>query len=624
MATDVVLVNVPWAEYTRPSMQLGLIQALVQRAGLSCHTDHAVLRFVERVGPPLYREGEDFHRPHAEWVFTAAAFGQSGEDRLFDRLRHRGAAGTISALRALRAAAAPFIAETVEAVLRHDPKVVGFTTAMLQTTASAAVARALKAAAPGVRIVFGGAHCEGDTGPALMRAFPVVDVAVTGQCDAWVGDLFARIADGRSLEGIRGIIWRDPETLHVEAPAPRFDALDDNPVPAFADYFEQLEHSPLAASFTRSVPFEGSRGCWWGERRHCRFCGLNGTVMTYRSRTAAGLVDELAAQRRRFGVDTFVAVDEIIPRRYFHDLPPLLRRDLPGAAIFYEMSPSVARHLLEPLARACTLHSQPGIEHLSTRSLQLMNKGVRAADGVALLRRAEEFGMALLWNLIFGTPGETRADYAQLLAAMPALHHLTPPNLLPLTLARYSPFHNDPAAFGIRPLGPQRDLDLAYPVADSDLAALALNFEFAVADAEETPLAPLTAAVERWTRAKESGAALKARRVGSAIQIEDRRGCRRTHHLAGAAAMLYRYCEAPVTAEMLAERLRRSDRQAYFMCGGVKGIHGLLQQFARSGLVWQDEARFVALAVPHGAGFWLGLREAGAHAPPDAALSAAE
>src|SRR5262249_7242667 len=27
--------------------------------------------------------------------------------------------------------------------------------------------------------------------------------------------------------------------------------------------------------------FETSRGCWWGERSHCTFCGLNGLTMNY-------------------------------------------------------------------------------------------------------------------------------------------------------------------------------------------------------------------------------------------------------------------------------------------------------------------------------------------------------
>ena len=31
---------------------------------------------------------------------------------------------------------------------------------------------------------------------------------------------------------------------------------------------------------------ETSRGCWWGQRMHCTFCGLNGSGMVYRSAEA--------------------------------------------------------------------------------------------------------------------------------------------------------------------------------------------------------------------------------------------------------------------------------------------------------------------------------------------------
>ena len=44
--------------------------------------------------------------------------------------------------------------------------------------------------------------------------------------------------------------------------------------------------------------FETSRGCWWGERMHCTFCGLNGATMSYRSKSPRRAVDELMTRRR--------------------------------------------------------------------------------------------------------------------------------------------------------------------------------------------------------------------------------------------------------------------------------------------------------------------------------------
>lgn len=36
--------------------------------------------------------------------------------------------------------------------------------------------------------------------------------------------------------------------------------------------------------------YEASLGCWWGEKHHCTFCGLNGTTMKFRAGGAGALV----------------------------------------------------------------------------------------------------------------------------------------------------------------------------------------------------------------------------------------------------------------------------------------------------------------------------------------------
>ena len=37
--------------------------------------------------------------------------------------------------------------------------------------------------------------------------------------------------------------------------------------------------------FGRTLFLEGSRGCWWGEKHACAFCGLNGRVNVYREKS---------------------------------------------------------------------------------------------------------------------------------------------------------------------------------------------------------------------------------------------------------------------------------------------------------------------------------------------------
>ena len=69
--------------------------------------------------------------------------------------------------------------------------------------------------------------------------------------------------------------------------------LENLPVPDYKDYFDLIETFPPADRFFPTLPVEASRGCWWGERKQCTFCGLNGEGMTYRSKPPDKLIDEL-------------------------------------------------------------------------------------------------------------------------------------------------------------------------------------------------------------------------------------------------------------------------------------------------------------------------------------------
>lgn len=52
---------------------------------------------------------------------------------------------------------------------------------------------------------------------------------------------------------------------------------------------------PLQASFASLLVLEGARGCWWGEKHHCTFCGLNGSLMKFRSKPPKVLWGRCAA-----------------------------------------------------------------------------------------------------------------------------------------------------------------------------------------------------------------------------------------------------------------------------------------------------------------------------------------
>ncbi len=88
------------------------------------------------------------------------------------------------------------------------------------------------------------------------------------------------------------------------------------------------------------IPFESSRGCWYGAKSQCTFCGLH-EIMQFRERTRPiQLLSELNFthwQPERYGEKHFFAVDLIMPRSYFKQLLPQLESMNSGWQIFYEV-----------------------------------------------------------------------------------------------------------------------------------------------------------------------------------------------------------------------------------------------------------------------------------------------
>jgi hypothetical protein len=152
---------------------------------------------------------------------------------------------------------------------------------------------------------------------------------------------------------------------------------------------------------------ETARGCWWGERQHCTFCGLNGATMAFRSKTPDRVVSEIRFLCERHGVGTFSIVDDILDMRYFRTVLPRLADAKLGIEFFWEVKANLTNVHVRQLRDAGVLLIQPGIESLSDHVLKLMRKGTTAFRNIELMKWCREYGVKPYWNLLYGFPGET-------------------------------------------------------------------------------------------------------------------------------------------------------------------------------------------------------------------------
>jgi ribosomal peptide maturation radical SAM protein 1 len=593
-APRTVLVSMPFMNLDYPSIQLGLLKAIGEANGFRVDTLHANLDFAARIGVDQYRALADFQgRLVGEWLFSVEAFGDTAPDLAADLLVQFGAElPYLDRLRETRDRDVPaYLDALVDEFPWHEVTVVGFSSTFQQNTASFALARRLKERFPGILTVFGGANFDGEMGLELVRSVDCIDYAVIGEGDTAFPRLLSALTSGVEPGGIPGVVSRAGAT----PPAPPNADLDELPVPEYGEYFERAERLGLLHGEVW-LPFESARGCWWGAKHHCVFCGLNGTTMRFRAKSPARVRAELAHQTKRYGRFRFEAVDNILEPRYLTDLFPAIAEDGADYQIFYEAKANLTRAQLRVLARAGVTNLQPGLESLSTSVLRLMDKGVRAAQNINLLRWARYYEIGVAWNILWGFPGETEDDYTRQAEIVPHLVHLQPPaGANRVWLERFSPMFTQPDRFQTRRRVPEPSHRHVYP-ATVDLERIAYVFEYEFENAlPATAYIPLRKAVAEWSRAwkQSTPPTLTYRSSPGYLEIDDIRqpGYEGTYTFHDTLADIYLACsERPTTASAVRDRLHFDV--------SVRAIEDAFEQFQERGLMFLDGNLALSLALP--------------------------
>jgi ribosomal peptide maturation radical SAM protein 1 len=601
-AWSTVLVSMPFMQVDRPAIQLGLLKAVGEAHGFPVRTLHANLDFAAAVGVDRYRLIADHHgRLLGDWLFSLEAFGDAAPDRdarllaeFGDKFSHL--AGSVEAARDLllrvRTHDVPaFLDGLVAEFPWHEVRVVGFSCTFQQNTASFALARRLKQRYPDIVTVFGGANFDGEMGLELVSSVDCVDFAVIGEGDSAFPALLSALAEGTDPALIPGVATRAIAT----APAPPSDRLDELPAPDYAEFFDRSASLGLPTDEVW-IPFESSRGCWWGAKHHCTFCGLNGTTMPFRAKSSGRVLDELATQARRYRGFRFEAVDNILGPSHLKELFPAIAEGGRDYQIFYEVKANLTRSQLKVLARGGVTQLQPGLESLSTNVLRLMDKGVRAAQNVNLLRWASYYGIRVAWNILWGFAGETEADYAEQAAVVPHLVHLEPPaSVGRVLLERFSPMYNQPDRYSVRHRRPEPSHHYVYP--DSvDVERVAYVFDYELTESlPPAAYAALGKATAEWSTAwqGEVPPVLSYQSSPGYLRIVDgrHRGHEGMYTFHDTLADIYLACsDRPTTAEAVRRRLGL-DRP-------VSAVEDAFRRFQDFGLMFLDGNLALSLALP--------------------------
>lgn len=587
----VMLLCMPMGLVQTPNLALSLLKPALRRAGIDCDVRYFNVELLDRFIP-----GEEIIRRYVHLVdqpSLAEACASFFADRVFgpderraslvEAVLDQASPGERALARAIQAAVDPFLAWCLASIRWSEYRIVGFTSLFAGMTApSLALAKLLKAHCPELVTVLGGWNTGGDMGRVIAERCGELDYVLRGEAEDTFVDFSRRLLEGKALDGIAGLVFRNRTTNEVnEWPQTLVSDLDTIPEPDFDDYFTAMERSRFRGPPPRgwSLPFESARGCWWGAIRHCKFCGLNGMSMPFRSKSPARVLGELDRMVERHRPRLLFAADTIFDPSYFDSVLPQLEGRYPQVEIAYELKAPIKRRQMAQLKKAGITSLTIGIENLSTRLLQLMEKGTSAVQNVHCLRLASEYGIRVGWQYLYGIPHESLNDYQEALASTPLLHHLSPPlQACPMTLARFSPYFDSAAQHGVAAIHSHRDYQMVYPWPEPDLQRVSYLFDFDFADGRPPGFTQLIAtmcneAAARWQSAHAEVALTLLRGHDLSMIIDTRFGDRRIVLLEGTSALILDALDSPVPTTQIAARAYAHIRDWHNIWFALLGPH---------------------------------------------------
>ena len=244
-------------------------------------------------------------------------------------------------------------------------------------------------------------------GHDLARALGPFDSAVVFEGEHALLGLCRALEEKRDVRGLPNVVHRDPLLGAKWAAGEGAEDLRALPAPDFDGLPLDLYFSP-----SLTLPYDPTRGCYWGK---CTFChyGLAETgTASYRERGAERTVDHLTALAEKHGTRTFyLSQDSVAPKTLLKIAQEISRRglDLKWATDLKPekyLTAERARALYDGGGVACAL----GVESANPRVLAMIDKGAPVSTVRETIGHLAGAGLAVEAMCFTDFPTETYAE----------------------------------------------------------------------------------------------------------------------------------------------------------------------------------------------------------------------
>jgi ribosomal peptide maturation radical SAM protein 1 len=531
MSAKIRFVTTPFLPEYQPSLGISNLLSIVKNAGYEADINYLNIAFGGHFGWDLYNIIAIHTPPEfliGEYIFTKALGINESSDfdefknKVIEELKGSDEIGDITlqdlfdAVEFLFDNSCEIVDKWADEILKDNPQIIGFSTTFQQNTASLALAKEIKKRKGDlVKVIFGGANCEGDMGKTLLANFNFIDYVVSGEAENIIISVIQACEKNFSRN----------EQKFYEGSA--IIDIDEIPIPDFGDFFKTIKE----VSVDRKVylSFESSRGCWWGMKSHCTFCGLNGGNMNFRLKNANHFIEQVSILAHNYKINDFMITDNILAMPYIDTVFQHFSNESSPFTFFYETKSNIKKEQLITLYNGGVKSIQPGIESLSSSILDLMAKGSTKIQNIQLLKWGKELDMRIIWNFLYGFPGEQPEEYDQMAELIPLLHHLTPPlGMGKIRIDRFSPYWQHPQRYLFKNLRYYWSYQYVYKLSEPSLKNLAYYFEFDYLDNQkpEKYSQRCLIAVQKWIESSSTSTLKLIKTEDGKWEVNDTRECR--------------------------------------------------------------------------------------------------
>lgn len=602
-----LFVVMPWHSIQYPSLGMGILTSLANkyRPKMKTKTIYASLMFAEylqevsegKFGPDKYQVlGEDyFFKATGEWVFSSAlrelpewnverykAYFKDDEVFSYVEIAHR--------------AANDFIEKLANEILSLNPDYVALTSVFQQNVPCLALAKRLKKKRPEITIMMGGGNCDGIQGVTLHKSFEFLDFVFRGEGEIPFKSFLSYLDGKTELGDIPSLCWRDESGEPIVNKMGQLTPASEYVIPEYQEYFDGIATSTISKDIEPNIITESSRGCWWGQKHHCTFCGLNGTGMEFRSKSPDKFISELKYLLEKHKILDVILSDNIMDMGYLKTVLPEIAKLDWDVRLHYEIKSNIRREQLEVMRDAGVWHIQPGIESFSTNVLKIMRKGATGAQNIKLLMDCEELNLTTSWNILMGFPEETIEDYVEIRNQLKAMVHLQPPaGATRIAIERFSPYF-DNKSLGFNDHKPASCYSIIYDLPQDVLHEMVYVFDVTSQGVSNDVIDDMDQGVQDWIDAYERGSTLTKRERADGIMIFDRRlGWEFRDILINDPLDLaiYKLIERPMKLDSIISAL---NHDSDISVNKVR-VSERLDRLKKDGLLFEENASFVALAT---------------------------